>query len=275
MTSVLQTPVCLYRTQGAVDPAGAVGEAAASDVEYELLIVAESAMMVRCLMLDRCLCWPGRSQTSGGGDIAGRSPAGWSVNSTPPQLAAARRGGGGVAQAAARPCSTCCRRSTIARQPKSGSDWAASGRNCSRQAADAAAESSTITLHADAMPLSKILAAFQAAIGQHDRRLPPAIRPAGDRSPVESRLRQDAVLAGLGSGAGPGRADALSLCRAGGPRRRGRAAGPAGRPQRPGQLRRAVPLRAGRVVARRDLREADGQDRWWSPSRWPGSRGCG
>ena len=49
-------------------------------------------------------------------------------------------------------------------------------------AADAAAEASTITLHADAMPLSQNPGGLSSAVGQHDRRLPPAIRPAGDRS---------------------------------------------------------------------------------------------
>ena len=46
-------------------------------------------------------------------------------------------------------------------------------------AADAVAKASTITLHADAMPLSEILRGVPRAVGQHDRRLPPAVRPAG------------------------------------------------------------------------------------------------
>ena len=45
-----------------------------------------------------------------------------------------------------------------------------------QQAADNAARSSTMTLHADAMPLSKILAAFSASVGQCDRRLPRKVR---------------------------------------------------------------------------------------------------
>ena len=137
---------------------------------------------------------------------------GWSANSTPRNWPSARRPRRNCS-AAGRPSSICCRRPAIGTPPKSEQRLGRIRQKLQQQAAEAAAESSTITLQADAMPLANVLAAFQRQSGNtivdgREKFGQPATDPK-----LKVRLRQDALLAGAGSLVGPGRADGLSVFR--------------------------------------------------------------
>ena len=109
--------------------------------------------------------------------------------------------------------------------------------------AEAAVKPSLITLKDDAMPLSKVIAALAEQSGNKINDHREQIRPAGRRSDDQSRFRENALLAGVGSSARSGRADVVSLRRRLGlERRREKREAIAARPRR--VLRRPVPLHA-------------------------------
>ena len=131
-------------------------------------------MLIHCVLLTVSLVGrPGRSpgQPRAGfrhlprrTSSCGPRSSGWSGSSMPrnwPSGTPPRRN----CSNAARPSSTCSRRPASGCRPRSQQRLARVRQKLQRLAADAAAKPSTITLRADAMPLSKVLAAFEQQSG--------------------------------------------------------------------------------------------------------------